>query len=92
MQTPFSQFREIKTNCKIAYRLADGFVVRVMPDAQVRVVQCILTGDTLGGVERQHLRKEVDSEGVRVRVEGSERNPGLDGQGADVVLGLGKAD
>ena len=61
-----------------------------MPDGEVGVVQRLLAGDTLGGVESKHLRKQIDGERVGIGIQGRERNARLDGEGADVVLRLFK--
>ena len=54
----------------------------------VTVVQRLLAGDTLRGVEVEHLGEQVERERVGLREELLERHAGLDGEGANVVLGL----
>lgn len=71
-----------------AHLLALGLVVRVVPYAEVRMIQGLLARDALGRVKVEHLLQEVDGERVGVGVERREWDAGLDGQRADVVLCL----
>ena len=43
------------------------------------MVQRLLAADPFGRVKAQHLREEVDSEGVSMRVQGCEWDSGFDG-------------
>lgn len=61
------------------YRFANGFVSRIVPYLQVWMVQRLLAADPFGRVKAQHLREEVDSEGVSMRVQGCEWDSGFDG-------------
>ena len=67
---------------------ADRLVRGVVPDSEVRVVERLLAGDALRGVEVEHLREQVERERVGLREELLERHAGLDGERANVVLGL----
>jgi hypothetical protein len=59
-----------------------------MPNLQVGMVQCLFTADSLCWVETEHLGEEVDGKGVGVRIERGERDPGLDRERPDIILGL----
>ena len=73
-------------------RGADGLVRGVVPDVEVRVLKGLLAGDTLCGVEVEQLAQEVDGKRVCTREERLEGHARLDGQRADVVLGLNRAN
>jgi hypothetical protein len=68
------------------YDLTRRLISWVMPHRQVGVCQRLLAADPLRRVEAQHLAQEVERHRVCVRVERLERDPGLDGERADVVL------
>lgn len=67
-----------------ARRLVGGFV----PDREVRVEERVLARDALVRVEREQLGDEVERERVGLREERDKGHAGLEGEGADVVLGL----
>ena len=73
------------------YRLTNGFVSRIVPDLQVRMVQRLLTADPFGWVKAQHLREKIDSKRVCVGVQSRKGYAGLDGERSDVVLRLDQA-
>lgn len=57
---------------------ADGLVRRVVPHGEVRVVERLLAGDALCGVEVEQLAEQVDRERVRAREERLESDARLD--------------
>ena len=69
---------------------ADRFIRRIVPDGEVRMLQCLFTGDSLRGIKVQHLGEQIESEWVRVWKQLRERHPWPDGQGTDVILCLDK--
>ena len=52
------------------------------------MLQSLVARDTLRGVEVEHLGEQVERERVGLREELLERHAGLDGERANVVLGL----
>lgn len=54
------------------HRFANGFVGRIVPYLQVRMVQRLLAAHPFGRIKAQHLGEEVDSERVSMRVQGCE--------------------
>lgn len=73
---------------KVELGRARRLVGRVVPDAQVRVLQRLCARDPPGGVEGEKAGEQVVRERVRVRVQVLVRDPALVGQRTDVVLSL----
>lgn len=70
------------------YGIAVGFVIGVMPNSEVGVVERFFAADTPGGIEAEHTREEVDGQWVGLREERRERDARANGQRADIVLSL----
>lgn len=73
--------------CK-TYRFANGLISWIMPHLEVRVVKCLFAADALGRIKAEHLRKQVDGEGVCLGEEGGEGDARFDREGSNIVLGL----
>jgi len=71
---------------------ADRFVRGVVPDLEVGVVQGLFTSDPFRRIEVEHPGQEVYRERVGMGDEGRERNTGLDGERADILLGTGRTN
>jgi hypothetical protein len=48
------------------HRWADRLVRRIMPDGEVRVLQCLFACNSLRGIEIEHLGEQIESERVRI--------------------------
>jgi len=71
---------------------ANRFVCRVMPDLEIGVVQGLFASDSFRRIEVKHPGQEINRERVGMGDEGRERNAGLDGERADILLGTGRAN
>jgi hypothetical protein len=80
--------RLLRLESEIKFGRADGFIGQVVPDGEVRVLEGLLAGDTLRGIEVKHLGKQVESKRVRLRKELLERHARFDWEGANIVLRL----
>src|SRR5712671_274705 len=67
---------------------ADGLVRRVVPDGEVRVLQCLFARDASRRVKVEHLGEQIEGEWVRVRKHLRKRHSRPDGQRTDVILCL----
>jgi len=68
---------------------ANWFICGVVPDLEVGVIQGLFASDSFRRIEVKHPGQEIDREGVGMGDEGRERNAGLDGERADILLGTG---
>ena len=73
---------------EIKFNGTGGFISRVVPDGQIRMLQRLGDGDAFVGIKGQEFRKEVQTRGVGLGVELRKGGAGLVGETAEVVLGL----
>ena len=71
---------------------ANRFVCGVVPDLKVGVVQGLLTSDSFRRIEVKHSGQEINGKRIGVGDEGRERNAGLDGERADILLSTGRTN
>lgn len=79
---------EVEVKGGRAARLVRGIV----PDVQVRVLECLLNRDTRGGVEGQHAVQQVQSIGVGIGEKTVEGNLGHEGKIAHIFLCAGRSN
>ena len=80
--------RPLRARGHATHRRAHGLVGGVVPDLEVRVLERLLAGDALRGVEVEELAEQIDREGICAREERLEGHTRLNWQRTDVILGL----
>ena len=68
------------------------FVCGVVPDLEVGVVQGLFASDPFRRIKVKHPGQEINRERVGMGDEGRERNAGLDGERADILLSTGRTN